>query len=353
MLPKTRIDHPNAWTTESVRSKADIAYTLSKEELSALDTALNEVKSRGLAVEEVTAGDFPLGGLEKVVAGWIQEIDYGKGLVFLQGIPVARYTKDDCALIFWGIGAHMGEAQSQSLAGDRLGHVVNLGGDNPRYRAYQNSTELALHTDATDIVGMMCLVAAREGGLSGYAGAAAIYNELLNHHPDVLPILCEGFHYHLFGEHVPGESPVTEEKTPVFSEKDGCLSISYLRSYIEMAFAHMGKEKTAAESEALDTLDQVAHGPKCFRQFMLSPGDMLFFSNYTVLHNRTAFVDDDDLDKRRHLLRLWLRAHDPRPLIENISAFGKRRGISKQEGRTSIYDGELEYEEYRVQMPRQ
>lgn len=353
MLSKTRIDHPNAWTTESVRSKADIAYTLSKEELSALDTALNEVKSRGLAVEEVTAGDFPLGGLEKVVAGWIQEIDYGKGLVFLQGIPVARYTKDDCALIFWGIGAHMGEAQSQSLAGDRLGHVVNLGGDNPRYRAYQNSTELALHTDATDIVGMMCLVPAREGGLSGYAGAAAIYNELLDHHPDVLPILCEGFHYHLFGEHAPGESPVTEEKTPVFSEKDGCLSISYLRSYIEMAFAHMGKEKTAAESEALDTLDQVAHGPKCFRQFMLSPGDMLFFSNYTVLHNRTAFVDDDDLDKRRHLLRLWLRAHDPRPLVENISAFGKRRGISKQEGRTSIYDGELEYEEYRVQMPRQ
>ena len=330
-----------------------MAYTLSKEELSALDTALNEVKSRGLAVEEVTAGDFPLGGLEKVVAGWIQEIDYGKGLVFLQGIPVARYTKDDCALIFWGIGAHMGEAQSQSLAGDRLGHVVNLGGDNPRYRAYQNSTELALHTDATDIVGMMCLVPAREGGLSGYAGAAAIYNELLDHHPDVLPILCEGFHYHLFGEHAPGESPVTEEKTPVFSEKDGCLSISYLRSYIEMAFAHMGKEKTAAESEALDTLDQVAHGPKCFRQFMLSRGDMLFFSNYTVLHNRTAFVDDDDLDKRRHLLRLWLRAHDPRPLVENISAFGKRRGISKQEGRTSIYDGELEYEEYRVQMPRQ
>ena len=336
-----------------MRSKPDMAYTLSKEELSALDTALNEVKSRGLAVEEVTAGDFPLGGLEKVVAGWIQEIDYGKGLVFLQGIPVARYTKDDCALIFWGIGAHMGEAQSQSLAGDRLGHVVNLGGDNPRYRAYQNSTELALHTDATDIVGMMCLVPAREGGLSGYAGAAAIYNELLDHHPDVLPILCEGFHYHLFGEHAPGESPVTEEKTPVFSEKDGCLSISYLRSYIEMAFAHMGKEKTAAESEALDTLDQVAHGPKCFRQFMLSPGDMLFFSNYTVLHNRTAFVDDDDLDKRRHLLRLWLRAHDPRPLVENISAFGKRRGISKQEGRTSIYDGELEYEEYRVQMPRQ
>ena len=262
-----------------------------------------------------------------------------------------RYTKDDCAIIFWGIGAHMGEAQSQSLAGDRLGHVVNLGGDNPRYRAYQNSTELALHTDATDVVGMMCLVAAHEGGLSGYAGAAAIYNELLDQHPDVLPTLCEGFQYHLFGEQAPGESPVTEEKIPVFSEKDGCLSISYLRSYIEMAFTHLGKAKTPAESKALDILDQVAHGAKCYRQFMLAPGDILFFSNYTVLHNRTAFIDHDDLDKRRHLMRLWLKAYSPRPLIDDISAFGKRRGISKQEGRVSIYDGELDYEEYAVPSP--
>ena len=31
-------------------------------------------------------------------------------------------------------------------------------------------------------------------------------------------------------------------------------------------------------------------------------------------------MDDEDPDKRRHLLRLWLRAHNPRPLVENISA---------------------------------
>ena len=353
MLPEARPNHPNAWTTDSIRSKSDITYSLSDQELSALDAALGAVKAKGLVVEEVTAGDFPLGVMQETVAGWVQEIDYGKGVVLLQGISESRYSKEDCALIFWGIGAHMGEAQSQSLAGDRLGHVVNLGGDNPRYRAYQNSTELALHTDATDIVGMMCLVPASEGGLSGYAGAAAIYNELVDHHPQILPTLCEGFHYHLFGEHAPGESPVTEERIPVFSEKNGCLSISYLRSYIEMGFAHLGKEKTDAATEALDTLDQVAHGPKCYRQFMLLPGDMLFFSNYTVLHNRTAFVDDEDPDKRRHLLRLWLRAHNPRPLVEHISAFGKRRGIAKQEGRTSIYDGELAYEEYRVKIPKQ
>ena len=99
MLPKTRIDHPNAWTTDSVRSKADITYKLSDAERSALDTALNAVKAQGLAVEDISASDFPLGVLEDVLAGWIQEVDHGKGLVLLHGFPIERYSKDDCVVI--------------------------------------------------------------------------------------------------------------------------------------------------------------------------------------------------------------------------------------------------------------
>ena len=110
MLPEARPDHPNAWTTDSVRSKSDITYALSVEELSALDDALSAVKASGLAVEDATAGDFPLGIMEETVAGWIKEIDYGKGLVLLQGIDVSKYSKEDCGLIFWGLGAHMGES---------------------------------------------------------------------------------------------------------------------------------------------------------------------------------------------------------------------------------------------------
>jgi len=271
MLTKTKIDHPNGWTTDSVCSKSDVAYPLSKMELADLDQALRTVKERGLDLEKITARDFPLTLLSPALTQWLHEIQERKGLILLSGFPIDRYSKEDCGLIFWGIGAHMGEAQSQSLAGDLLGHVVNLGGKNARYRAYQNSTELALHTDATDIVGMMCLTPAKEGGLSGYAAAAAIYNELVENYPDALATLCEGFHYHLFGEQAEGESPITEQKVPVFSMKDGYLSISYLRSYIEMAFAELGKEKTLAEQSALDILDKVAHGPgvissSCWRQ---------------------------------------------------------------------------------------
>ena len=35
-------------------------------------------------------------------------------------------------------------------------------------------------------------------------------------------------------------------------------------------------------------------------------GDMYFLNNRWLLHNRTAFVDHPEPERRRHLVRLWL-----------------------------------------------
>ena len=37
--------------------------------------------------------------------------------------------------------------------------------------------------------------------------------------------------------------------------------------------------------------------------YMLQPGEIQLLSNHTALHARSEFVDYDDIDKRRHLLR--------------------------------------------------
>jgi hypothetical protein len=44
------------------------------------------------------------------------------------------------------------------------------------------------------------------------------------------------------------------------------------------------------------------------------PGDVQFVHNHTILHDRTAFVDWPEPERRRHLLRLWLAALDAREL---------------------------------------
>ena len=39
----------------------------------------------------------------------------------------------------------------------------------------------------------------------------------------------------------------------------------------------------------------------------LQPGDMQFICNYTVLHSRGEYEDWPEPERKRHLLRLWLR----------------------------------------------
>ena len=55
----------------------------------------------------------------------------------------------------------------------------------------------------------------------------------------------------------------------------------------------------------------------------LEAGDMQFVHNHTLLHDRTAFEDWAEPERKRHLLRLWLSSPEARPLPE---VWGQRYG---------------------------
>jgi hypothetical protein len=44
-------------------------------------------------------------------------------------------------MIFWGIGTYLGRGLSQSVLGDRLGHVKDFSREDPLARAYRNKQE--------------------------------------------------------------------------------------------------------------------------------------------------------------------------------------------------------------------
>jgi alpha-ketoglutarate-dependent taurine dioxygenase len=46
--------------------------------------------------------------------------------------------------------------------------------------------------------------------------------------------------------------------------------------------------------------------------FDLEPGQLQFVHNRALGHSRTAFVDDPDPGRERHLVRLWMRDHGRR-----------------------------------------
>ena len=63
------------------------------------------------------------------------------------------------------------------------------------------------------------------------------------------------------------------------------------------------------------------------RYLRLRPGDAYIANNYTVLHSRTAFEDHADTDRRRYLLRLWLKADDGRPVVDAVRRFYRDDGM--------------------------
>ena len=104
---------------------------------------------------------------------------------------------------------------------------------------------------------------------------------------------------------------------PVFNYHKGLVSAIYQRQYIESARRFPGVPPlTAQQIEALDLLDQLANDPKLNFTMKFEPGDIQLVHNHTILHDRTAFEDYPEPERKRHLLRLWLAPPNARPLPE-------------------------------------
>jgi hypothetical protein len=328
----------SAWRPADFPTADAYSFTLTDAHFAAFDAAL--AANRGRNVEDLTSRDVPLERIAADVAAWRDEVLRGRGFVVLRELPRDRYTDDDLGMIFFGLGTHFGRAVSQSSMGDRLGHVTDVGGKDRRERAYRTSRELTLHTDRCDVIGMLCLQKAAAGGLSGYASAHTIYNEILASRPELLEPLLSGFRYHRRGEELPGEPIVTPYRVPVLSESEGELSVVFLRAYIEMAAKELHAPLTEREVAALDYFEDVGRRPDVQLNFMLEPGHAIFFNNCMMLHNRTSFEDAPGPAPKRHLLRLWLMLDGVRPLTPDIHAYKGTRGILGHEGSSTYYRGD-------------
>ena len=64
----------------------------------------------------------------------------------------------------------------------------------------------------------------------------------------------------------------------------------------------------------LDAYDEIARTPGVYLEMDFEPGDIQLLSNHTVLHSRSHYVDFEEEDRKRHLLRLWLSFDRPRSL---------------------------------------
>jgi hypothetical protein len=300
--------HPSAWTAAQMRTREDWIVRLDEQDNAELLAALAYAKARGMGIPMLTSADFPLPRLAARVRALRDEIVNGRGFVLVRGFRLEELPASDAALVYWGIGSHMGRGCAQNAQGDMLGHVTDIGQNfltNPNARGYQSRLMLPFHNDTQDIVGLMCLSTARSGGESRIVSSTAIHNVILERRPDLIDTMYEPFPMDRRGEAAPGRKPWYFG--PLFEPVGGRLFCRYNRTYIEssMRFEELPR-LTTQQIEVLDLVDALCEDPDMSLTMELMKGDMQFISNYTVLHSRTAYVDWDKSERRRYLLRLWL-----------------------------------------------
>lgn len=239
----------------------------------------------------------------------------GIGFEVIRGLAVNEYSEQFTEIIFCGIGCHIGKARSQNAVGDILGHVRDVGaeGSDSNARIYQTNERQTFHTDSCDVVGLLCLKTAKEGGKSLLVSTKSIYNKMRKNRPDLLKLLFDPIATDRRGEIPQGEKPYFE--IPVLSWYQGKLTGMYQRQYIDSAqrFADAFK-LTDRHIEALDMFDELANDPQLHLSMQLEVGDMQFVYNHSQLHDRSGFIDHPEAEDRRHLLRLWLSLEGDREL---------------------------------------
>lgn len=306
----------SVWYGPKMMQRSDWIHVVAPGEVAEIERAMRPLVEREADIAAMTAQDFPLPLLAPRLAAITDEVLNGRGFALLRGLPVERWSMREAATVYFGIGTHIGSARSQNAKGHVLGHVRDLGlnaSHDPNARVYQTTERQTYHTDSCDIVALLCLKTARSGGASSLVSSMTIYNEMLRRRPDLVAELFQPIYTDRRGEVPAGQKPWHE--IPVLNWYDGQLSELYTRRYIESARRHPGVPAlTPAQIAALDLHDSLAEDPTINMTMTFQPGDIQLVHNHTMLHDRTAFEDWPEPERKRHLLRLWLAVPGARPL---------------------------------------
>jgi hypothetical protein len=325
-VPGHPLVDPADWGAEAMATSDAWRIKLNSNDIKDLHAAVAPFDRKGIDVMPLGKEGFALPHLAPKLAEMRGNFLYGRGFVLLRGLSVDAFGKRGSAIVFWAIGQHLSDdVLSQNKQGHVLGHVTNLGQSrsNPSQRGPYPREEIPFHVDCADIVGLLCMEVSKSGGKSSLVSSVAVYNEMLKRRPDLVGVLCKPLYRYRRDEVPPGMGPWYQ--LAVFHFHQGYFSASIEPTYISSTqrFDDV-PEMTPAQKKAMAMVQSLAEELRFDTGF--HRGDMQFCNNHVTFHTRRAYQDHEDPVRKRHLLRLWLKALDGRPLPE---PFYERHGSTK------------------------
>lgn len=306
------LDSPMAWVAETLL-KNDGLFALDTECRAELDRTAVELAENPLPIEALTPDCFDMPACQDAMRRVRQQLENGIGFAVVDRLPVERTDKDIAKKLYWLLMSMIGRPVAQSWDGAMVYDVHDTGKKSTAgsgIRSSKTNGGQSYHCDNTfnlppEFVGLLCLQTARKGGMSGLISLETVYNLLLDESPEVLPRLYEPFYFDRQMEHPPDD--VRWSWKPVF-EWDGARITAYFNPRrIEHGYEMQGKEMDDSTYAAVQALQRASERSGLGKSFEFRRGQFQIVNNRRLAHRRTAFRDWPEPERRRHLVRMWLR----------------------------------------------
>lgn len=301
-----------AWRNHTIE-ESDWVVPIPLQAKQELARAAKQLGNSKVDIATLTPDRFEFKHCRGMITEVKERLDVGPGFAVLDRLPVEELSNEHAKAITWLLGSMISRPVEQNVSGTKLYDVLDTGkGHGNGVRGDSTNVNLNFHTDNSynealpEYLGLLCLSKGLEGGLSKSISFYTVHNELSKHAPDVLRRLYQPFWFDRQREHEPGAVPV--HQAPVFKRTNtGELCVRFSIHLIRWGYELAQEPIDEETEEALSTLLEVLGRTDLQAEFLLEPGQIEFTNNFWCGHSRTQFVDPPEPDRRRHMVRYWLR----------------------------------------------
>lgn len=304
MLEEIIVDKNKAWGRELEKDTDKFLVDVN-------DEVINEIRSKRMEIHSENESDFPI--LTNQIKIFKRDILInGCGFFVINGSKFSEFSYDEMNSILKIISKIIGELLEQNKDHEKVVEIKDLGKTMKAGSRYHHTKEGgSYHTDGCHIyhnfphyVGLVCINPAKSGGESKFASSYTLHNQLLEE-KNLLKILYEKFHIDKRNENEINESPTQYE--PIFQYENNNLVFRYQRELIEAGCKKMNQSLTSIQKDALNALDRALANENFAVTYLMNPYDIMFSNNKWLIHDRNGFEDFDEENKKRVLLRTWIR----------------------------------------------
>lgn len=272
------------------------------------------LKRNPLPLAYLSPQNYKLDECRRLAADIRAVLDDGVRFVLLDRMPLEETGHEIAVQLYWLLSSLVARPVAQKLDGTLIYHVQDKGraptpgsGIRPADTNYEQlpHTDNAFNSTAPEVVGLLCLKDARSGGVSRCISFLAVHNRLMREAPHLLKRLYEPFPHDRQRENWPDQPAIVEH--PIFTYEGGKLLVRFSPHQIRNAYKMLNLEMDETTREALACAQALCGDPSMWVEFDMTPGQIQYVNNLEAGHARSGFDDFEEPEKRRHMVRIWLR----------------------------------------------